>query len=372
MVLMLLSLLLILAVAFYQAVQGLFSALVMSLATLAAVLIAFNYYEMLAGPLYPHLHGAAEAVSLMALLAIPLLVLRLLLDRFLSVNVVPHMWVDRIGGGVFGLFTALLLIGTLLVAMQMLPFDRSIGGYDAYSDRLEPNGLFPYADEFVIGLVKKLSRSSMSPINAQPEEVFGYAHDDLKLELWGTRNRPHLASTSVLGDDFQVLGLWDVTDAPSPSMPGSTYGQAAPEYAYGNTLPSRVLVARVRVGASARDEDNTFRVSGTQFRLVASDGTSFYPVEMASTAAPARPRPQPQRPQSQEESAPAQKDEIGNRMLIQAGSDSQAAGLVVDLTYRVPNASLTAEPRRFEFMTFRRMARQAVPQVVVGPVPGKP
>lgn len=356
MVLMLLSLLLILAIAFYQTIQGVFSALVMALATLVCVLIGFNYYEPLADLFRAQLPAAADAVSLVALVALPLLGLRLLLDRFLGVNVVPHVWVDRACGGALGLITALLLVGTVLLAMQMLPFDRSIGGYDAYSDTLEPRGLFPYADDFVLGVVETLSAGSMSPINAAPQEVFGYTHDELKLELWGTRNRPHLASMVADPGDLQVLGLWDATDEPYPGKPAGTFGTEAPDYPSGTSMPSRVYVARVRVGASAVDRDGWYRLAGTQFRLVAADGTSFYPVGYLMI------------PTLQWEVKTA---EIGKVAINkQVGLTEQTPPAVVDLLYRVPNASMTAPTRGLDFMAFRRVALAAMPEAVAG-LPGK-
>lgn len=287
MLLSIILIVLILAIAFFQTVQGMFSALLMALATLVCTLLSFSLYEPLAAKLAPHMPATALAVALVSLLAVSLLAVRILLDRFLGSNLVPGMWVDRVGGGLFGLFTALLLVGTLGLALQMLPFDRGIIGFDPYDDDLKPkDSLLIDAPAFTVGVVNLFAEGSLKPSTSDTPDAWSYRklHDDLNLELWGTRNRVWDAYMGAPPDSLTIANCLDVTDQPYPKG-GGTFGELAPAYAPQPRGSSRVYSIRVRVTGSVADKINKdgkdyfwWQLRGTQFRLVTADGTSFYPV----------------------------------------------------------------------------------------------
>ena len=92
MVLIILVSLLVLGIAFYQIIQGLFSAMIMTILTVLAAAIAFNFYEPLGDLLVGRLGAYAHPAALLALFVIPLFVLRELFDRVIRGNVVMGMF----------------------------------------------------------------------------------------------------------------------------------------------------------------------------------------------------------------------------------------------------------------------------------------
>ena len=126
MVLILLALALVIGIAFFQVIQGLFSALIMTILTILSAVVALGYYELLAEMIYEHQPAHADAAALIALFVIPLLTLRVVSDMFIRGNVVLGVWADRIGGGSLGLITGSVMVGILMIALQMLPFGPSV------------------------------------------------------------------------------------------------------------------------------------------------------------------------------------------------------------------------------------------------------
>ena len=185
MVLIVVALLLILGIAFFQVIQGLFSSLIMAILTILCAAAAFTYYEPLAQLLYTRQPAHADAVSLIALLVIPLLVLRFVFDRFLGGNVVFGMWTNRIGGGLLGLLTGMVLVGVLAVAVQLLPFGASVMTYKPFDGSLHRQSrLYPFCpDEFTLGLMKRLSAGSL-----KSRRQLGKTHDNLLLDAFAVRN----------------------------------------------------------------------------------------------------------------------------------------------------------------------------------------
>jgi hypothetical protein len=368
MLLSLITLLLILGIVFYQGLQGLFSSLIMAVCTLVCVVLAFNYYEPLAALLYKYKPLHADAIALVCLVVLPLLALRLAVDRLLPGNVVLSVWADRIGGGLFGIVTALLIVGTLLIALQMLPFGRSFLGVDFYNDNLERvAGPGIDAPGFTLGLVKGLSAGS-----ASGRKPFGKVHDNLVLELWGTRNcreygvksaddsrRTRRTESSAAAYDrnpctpnaLQVLALYDVSDENSPDGGKfSTVKLSGEEQ--GPSEPSQMLVLRAVI-KGARDGDGWYRLMGTHFRLVAADGQSYYPVGYLGY------------------DTGKWRVYSDKTAKVEIDRDSKKSDtLQVDLLYRVPRASGLGEGPQMEFVAFRRIAKAAVPAKATKGMPG--
>jgi uncharacterized membrane protein required for colicin V production len=270
MILILLATALILAIAFFQATQGFYSATIMAILSVLSVLVAFNYYEPLAASLAPRLATAADAVALLALFVILLLVLRLAIDFFLRRNAVMDIWINRIGGGAMGLLAGTVLVGVGAIVLQMLPWGPSILGYTPFDDSLQRSSkLYPFApDDFVLGTVNTLSRQSLG---AGPTHLFHLRHDDLLLELFCARN---------------TAGKNGRTDAPADALSvGNAY--VSEGAAWGSDVPadprlgqqvSKVIVIRAKVNQNAADKDKWWRLPATHFRLVTRSGRSYYPV----------------------------------------------------------------------------------------------
>ena len=263
-----LATILVLAIAYFQVVQGVFSALIMTIASVVCAVFALNAYPAVAEAfLYSRQGAYADAIALTALFVVPLLVVRLAMDMLIKGNVAFGMWADRIGGGVLGLITGMVLVGMLLIVMQMLPYGESILGFRPYDDAFQRNHrVTPFhPDEFMIGLAQAVSRGAL-----ESPSSFDKMHDDLLLEAFCARN--------TAGKNGAVLAKPDTLTVhrgyqPTPEqadwcerVPKSP--QLAPEEA------TKILVLRCIVDDSAADADFFYRLPGTHFRLVARKARS--------------------------------------------------------------------------------------------------
>jgi len=286
MVVIVLATLLIVAVTYYQVIQGLFSALIMALLTVVCAVFALNTYDALATAFLHARQGPyAEAVALAALFVLPLLTVRIAMDLIVAHNIAFSPWIDRVVGGVLGLITGMVMAGMLLIVMQLLPFGESILGFQPFDDGLQRNQrVVPfYPDEFTVGLGRFFSRGAFST-----DASFDEVHTDLLLESHCVRNTagrnggiwalPDTASVTMACEpneaELQRLGtVPDYVDRPEGPPPVQT----------------KVVVLRVSINRDACDRDEWMRLAGTQFRLVTrpkqSKGEDEYyegPVDPAS------------------------------------------------------------------------------------------
>ncbi len=208
MLLGILAVIAVLVIAFYHTTQGLFSSLIMTLLTVLCAAFAFNLYRPMAAMMYPAHAPYAMAISLTALFAGPLFVLRMVLDTVLRPNVIFHEWVDRVAGGVLGFFTGMIIVGVAMVTLQLLPFGTSVFGYRPFDEALQRRQhlgvLRP--DEFTLALVSALSRGTLGA-----GRDFGADHGDFALETFCYRNRAgRQLSTACPADSVEVVGTWQL------------------------------------------------------------------------------------------------------------------------------------------------------------------
>ena len=270
-----LAFLLVIGIAFYQVTQGLFNALIMTILSVFAAVIAFNFYEPLALTLAEWQPQTAHAIALLALFVIPLLLLRIGFDLLLRNNVVFGMWADRIGGGVLGIITGIILVGMLTTTLQMLPWGWTVLGYEPYDRKLtRDSSLAPfYPDEFVVGMVSMFSEGSLDA-----DKPWDGIHDDLFLELTASRNEVgQYVRVGAPVDSLKVVGAWKADWGQSWTQAVPLPPESADIRGNGN-----LLVVRVAVAETARDTipqaDNWYRLPATHFRLVGADGQSLFPV----------------------------------------------------------------------------------------------
>lgn len=299
MALVILATLLILAVAYFQTTQGVFSSVILAFLSVLAAGLALNYYEPLAaGMLYGSHPLYAEGITLVLLFSLPLIGVRILVDKYVPNNVVLGMWPDRIGSAVFGAIVGMTAVGILTVAMQMLPFRESVLSYRPFNDQLQRvQHLGPFRpDDFVLGLGRTFSGGSLGG-----EREFGVVHDQLLLKLFCDRNRADLNGRfDTEPGCLTILGIYE----PSAEGPSSQFAEWLRKKTPDNPLlseeengQSRVLVVRVSIARKAADEPEEdrnvdtkpiahWRLPATQFRLAWRDGRNFYPVAFLTSPAP--------------------------------------------------------------------------------------
>ena len=376
MILIVLAMCLVLGIAFYQvATQGLFSALIMAILTIMCAAAAFTFYEPLAAKLlYTRQPAHADAVVLIALFVIPLLVLRIVMDRFFHRNVVLGVWADRIGGGALGLITGMVLVGVLLIALQMLPVGSGFLTYEPFDGNLQRNQrLWPFCpDEFTLGLMDILSAGALS---GTEERTPSSVHDDLILELFCARNTAGKnGRVDAKPGQIKVVGAFAPKNLWADCLPDSPTLE--------ENVTNQVIIVIVDVSEKARDKDNWWRLPLTHFRLISNAGKSHYPlgnfvigevsrVEQTSTIVPHRLEgitDKPEKDGSRRSSRRSRRkgidvlqndekmelpDDLTN-LIIQRNWDKGPEELRLNLVYRLPLKEKPAE------LVFRRVARDKI------------
>ncbi|HAU37286.1 MAG TPA: hypothetical protein DCX07_06165 [Phycisphaerales bacterium] len=353
MLIVVLATILILAIAFFQVNQGLYSALIMTILTIACALLAFNYYEPLAATLYGRMPDYADGACLMVLFVIPLLIIRELFDRYLGGNVVMGVWADRIGGGVLGLVAGTVLVGVLLVAVQMFPFPAAILGYAPYDATLKRSAhLEPFRpDEFVLGMVGTLSGGSM-----RSENNFAGAHREMLLDLFCARNDAGLyGRKTTKPDSAAVLSVTDVTEQNPPwtaDVPANDRLDASQSV--------KTLVVRTSIDENAREERTWIILPATHFRLSDKAGNSYYPIGYLTYGM----INQNNKPAGSKWAfhGPEVVEGVLQRTKLAVSREwvSGETTIVVAWIYRVPADA------ELEMLTFRHLAKAAVPKIGKG------
>ena len=368
MLLILLATVLVLGIAFFQVVQGLYSSLVMTILSVICAMLAINFYEPVAALLYEYQPGHADAITLIVLFVVPLLVLRILSDKYLSANIVIGVWPSRIGGGALGLLTALIVVGMLTLSIQMLPWGPSIMGYRPFNDSLQRDQkMGPFRpDEFVLGMAKFLSAGSLgtgqnwTPDNdATPKHTFANTHDDLLLELFRAHNQ---ILREAKDDEGKVVEFYSgrVDAAPNSITPVTVYepGELSafdelPRGLLKKNTPSKVIIISTSVNQTAQDEDGWWRLPATHFLLLTVDKQaktkSYYPVAFLQDGAVSY------GPTAGEDAVPPPPGKI----FLEADSKTSPI-LQTAWIYKVPLDSQAVR------LIFRRIASQKCPRPVAG------
>lgn len=286
MVLSLILVLLLLAIAYFQATQGLFSALIMAVLTVCCAAIAFGFYEWVAvnvvaaywKPDFGH------AVSLGALFGVPLVLLRLGFDRIIRRDCLLPLSIDRVGAGLCGLVSGFVMAGMMALSVQMLPFGESILGFARFDaeatanqsggDRKPPpptareNELWLGPDRFVSRLAGVLLDGVFSGT-----QKFSERHPNLPQAIgWANTNKRDMlhyappGSMTVVSSE-PVASVYRVTPAPearrgTPKQPDQ-YEELPAE-------PDRMLqMVRVSLKSAAQDpQRKSHEFTLRQFRLV--------------------------------------------------------------------------------------------------------
>ena len=351
MILILLATILILVIALFQASQGFYAALIMAVVSLVSAVVAFNYYEPLAGLFVSRQPTTAHAIALATIFVVLVLGLRLAADALLRRNVVLGVWANRIGGGVLGVLVGMILVGVLAVVTQMLPWGPSILGYAPFDASLARSSrLAPFVpDDFVLGTMKMLSAGRLGGASTRQ---FGRVHDDLLLELFCARNTAEANGQIDAKPDTLSVGSAYVSE-------GGAWGRDVPTDPRLGEEITKVVVVRATVDRGAVDKDGWWRLPGTHFRLVCKSGKegdpyplSYYPVGyMARSEGVTVCVPAPSSPEGRLQAA---------RLIVQQQS-GRPKTMSVDWAYRIP---LDHTPVA---MVFRRVSRAPVSRVIVRP-----
>jgi len=339
----LVTLALVAGIAFFQSIQGSFSALIMAVLTVVSACIAVNYYGQLStAMLLQHIPDYADAACLAGLFALSLGVLRTISDYVIRGNVLLPAMVDRILAGLISLPTALLIVGIASVAFQMLPFDPQVMLFRRFDEKMQArSGIFPYADQFAVGLLSTLSRGALSA-----EEDLGKIHPDWLREIHGNRAAVQRESRHAAPpESIKAQKTWELTDRPllKKRQKYDRRGRFEGTEVLGQYQPSgdhMLLAIRTRFLPPAADPDKYHRFTPTQVRLVGFLGqraVDYFPIGVQDRENP---------------------DEYNYLEPDAHIIDKASGGIDYDLVFEVP--------RDFKpwFIEYKRWARSLVPKMV--------
>lgn len=178
------------SVAFFYMKTPLLKSVAMLFGAIIGVLVAFNYYELLAYQLISrgHLGQLAHPLCLILLFAIAFALIRLGTDQIISADIDFGKLLKAIVSITCGLTVGLIISGVVLVALAMTPLSPSLpyerfaaGKLDA--DRVSPSKSV-VADGFVSGLFNLASKGSFSS-----KKSFDVYHADFLDQLHLNRSK---------------------------------------------------------------------------------------------------------------------------------------------------------------------------------------
>lgn len=277
------------AIAFFQSIHGLFSAVIFFVCTILSAALAFALYEWVAYSfLIDWKPDFALGIALAGIFGITLIILRATMDQLVRrAGLLPAL-VDKAGGAFFGLLIALVIVGMTATSVQMIPFSGGILGYSQFEmPDLEAEGnsaadeemenakaavagmgnrIWLKPDRFAVGLAAMMSDGVFSG-----QRSFIADHPDLITEIGWAR--------CISGDSRHLAGP-DSVRAEGPTRTDYVYKKKAPtrgspqtEYEPVDPKPGHQFwVVKLTPGAEAQDSDGKHRFTMPQIRLVGLDG----------------------------------------------------------------------------------------------------
>ncbi|UCD28940.1 MAG: hypothetical protein JSV03_00195 [Planctomycetota bacterium] len=302
---------LVLAITFYQGLQGLFSALISCILTILSAGLAFGFYEdIYFAKLIEYQPDHGRAIALLAVFILTLLVLRLLTDQLIVGNMHFPIYVDRAVGGLLGFVTAMIIVGMLAIGFQMLPFGSRILGFSRYAlIDTEKNEVIPLDDPTVEETVTRASIKDWSKVKRERQSLW-FAPDAFAAGLVS-----HLSNNSLAGRNRLKAVYPDFIDSLHRARAGQSPGSrmtVEPESLrikdYRDLKPGELYVPerfkdagkdmikfvkraedpevgmkRIAISAvvrsKAQDSDNVHRFTTEQVRLLAIDRKGGDPKE---------------------------------------------------------------------------------------------
>ncbi len=278
----------ILFIAYWQGLEGFFSAMLHLGLVIVSGALAFGLWEPIAGMLTGFTPRFAWAVGLIMPFVFILLIARLLMDKFVSFNVDFSQLTNLIAGGICGALAAALCMGILVTGCLRLPSGIDFMGYKKFvvvpgtGEIVEdPQGdkLWIAVDDLAVNLFSRLSTGSFSPANDRPLAIYQPALID---RAHWVRTR-HDANTSTTATAKSVEVKEHVAhDVPIESLP-TVFRDNLPDRVKGKieNAGSRIVL----IDTQWKNEDKTYdldpklRVYPTQVQLVTfTPGSGAAPV----------------------------------------------------------------------------------------------
>lgn len=299
MILSLIFVVLIFGVALAQSTHGFFSALIMTVLTLCCCAAAVGFHDYVAVNYLAEYWKPdfAHPLALGLLFGIPLLLLRLAFDNLIKRSCLLPAWIDRIGAGICGLVTSLVVVGMMAVCVEMVPFGSE--GFLGFSrvpavtmtaamakdaPPVNPDAreseLWLMPDRFALAAASLMSGGVFSD-----ERAFYADYPDYVRAIGWTNSAPLGVSRSAKPKSISIVSTEAVPNVfretwgpPAGKERGpSTYEPIEPKGGH------EFRVLRVALSGKARDERKSHVFTLRQFRLVGKDASGL-PVQYSPIA----------------------------------------------------------------------------------------
>ncbi len=283
MILQFIVLLYILLVAMFLATEGPLTAILVLASALFASGLAMGIYEPVSHYLMGWRPGFARGASFLLIFFIGFSAIRSLFDFLVRGEIDLPLWPARISAGVVGFFVGMIIIGSVVIGVEMLPLPTTILGFNRYPDGIfqkagNSSGLWLAPDSFTIAIWDSLSEGAFGGPTS-----FADVHPDLSRELYGLRHTiqftghhalaPQLLSVLGEGEPAHVLRLLGI---PEPA-------------ADRKIILIRSQVRRGTKPPAISSDAGFLRLTPTEVRLVTKEGSQYYPIGYLKDGAQFRP-----------------------------------------------------------------------------------
>ncbi len=278
---------LILLTTAYLANQGMLSSLLALATSIFSSILAMALLEPLQGLIGGWRPDYARGVTFLLLFFLTFTITRIAADIAVPKNIKLSTLYNRVAGGTIGFFTALVVVGTLLIGFEMLPINRTPMGFDRFPDvtgmqaldsdgklipgqTAKPGNVWFAPDRFVLAIWDGASGRALGG-----DHSWASIHPDLTIESYGYRNHVD-GSRRALPADLLIV---------------KSAAWLAPETKYkseeGVDLPSpgkRLVMVRTEVRKGDQpphdsgDSDSFLRTTASQARLVTDKFRQCYPI----------------------------------------------------------------------------------------------
>lgn len=264
----------ILLLTLYLATQGAFSALCLLAGAIFASVLAMGIYQWAAGPLLSRQPDYAYGIGFFLVFLLGFLLMREVFDRLVRFDVILPPWPNRIAGGAIGFIAAMVIIGSTVLGIEMMPMPTTILGYNRYPDGMgrASSGLWLDPDGFVTGIWNMAGGKSLGG-----PTVFARMNPSFNRQLYGYRH-------SVRYDGWKTLPQNLLKVVAMKTLDSASYG-AEKVPSPGGTRKMVLVRTRVLQGSSEPDVSadaaggtNYLFLTPTQLRLVTTGGHQYYPI----------------------------------------------------------------------------------------------
>lgn len=244
---------------------------------LSGAIIAFNYFEFVAGLLIKRGYGGewAHSGSFLVLFVWTFAVLRVIANKLIRSDIDLGVLVTRCINVICGIFLGLILAGVVLTAVAMAPISEKwpyprFGGDGEQIDPDHPRKALLNADGFVAGLFRIVSKGSLSS-----DKSFAVFHPEFLNQVYLNRHKVETGILTVAAADAVLVpdkknGLWQASENLIAASTGERL-QAKPRH---NLTIVRVgLKSGTAKDGGVMDEKGNVKFTFAQLRLICKPKT---------------------------------------------------------------------------------------------------